>query len=107
MAKFQSSISAQGAITSLGGTIYTPPEGYASNVQDLKIVCPNNYTITLKIYRRVPNTLVTIYSYILEGGSVVIDDTDYFLNTGDSLWASSTGVDTVFTMVGTQSTIYN
>lgn len=78
-------ISKQGIVDVTGTTLYTVP--YKQRARAVTITATNAapYILTLSKYDKSSDTTVTVFTYSLDAGDSVIDQTGYYLEDGDQL----------------------
>ena len=93
-------IDAQGTFGPGSSDLYaTGAKGYAT-ISQIRFYCASAYDLTLEIVRANPVSTVTVYSFTLSAGDVVLDTNGYHLGNGDKITATSTGASTMYTLVG-------
>lgn len=87
----------QGVVSVLGTTLYTVPTTKKARFITITATNPAAYVLTLTRYDKRLASTVTVFSYTLNAGDSVIDQTGYFLNEGDKLILTSSVPGTNYT----------
>lgn len=87
----------QGVVSVLGTTLYTVPTTKKARFVTITATNPAAYVLTLTRYDKRLASTVTVFSYTLNAGDSVIDQTGYFLNEGDKLILTSSVPGTNYT----------
>lgn len=87
----------QGVVSVLGTTLYTVPTTKKARFITITATNPAAYVLTLTRYDKRLASTVTVFSYTLNAGDSVIDQTGYFLNEGDKLILTSSVAGTNYT----------
>lgn len=87
----------QGIVSVTGTTLYTVPSTKKARFVTITATNPAAYVLTLSRFDKSLNNTVTIFSYTLNGGDSVIDQTGYFLEEGDKLILTSSVPGTNYT----------
>lgn len=90
-------VTIQGVVSVLGTTLYTVPTTKKARFITITARNPVAYVLTLSKYDKSLNNTVIVFSYTLNAGDSVIDQTGYFLNEGDKLILTSSVPGTNYT----------
>jgi hypothetical protein len=90
----QSNLSKSGIVDGL--SIVEANQGEKLRVYEVRLFVETAAVVTVSIYNKYTNTSVKLYELTLDGGDSSIDDTEYFLQPEDYIFASSTEADTTY-----------
>lgn len=91
----------QGLVSITGTTLYTVPITKKARFITITATNPAAYVLTLTKFDKSLNNTIVIFSYTLNAGDSVIDQTGYYLREGDKLILTSSVPGTNYTALFT------
>jgi hypothetical protein len=93
-------IYSQGVLTAGTNTLFTGPAGYNTTISGLTFTSSAANVVTLVINKVTPVSSVTSFSFTLDPGDVLCDNTSYILQVGDTIEVTTTAASTNYMFSG-------